>query len=531
MHRGGQGFESLCLHFAGHFFSNCFGFAENHLVCCLKERCSMAVRRTSSSHKGPDNRLNTAALLWMFTFFVWLLMIILAFEEEERTVGVLVNTGDAYDGYVLFSPIFTPDVYLIDNDGRVIHTWEIENTTGVLEAHLRENGNLVVVAAPRDDIDLSLIPSFVPDEFAGDGSIREYTWDNEFVQEYQFIGAEAHQHYGIDILPNGNILAIVKHYRSLDEALAMGLKPQFGAMFQEQPYLLTSIIIEIDLASNEIVWQWDAWDHLIQDVDPDLPNYGEISRHPHRIDINYQHWLRSTTSSSNHRLGAANWMYINAVAYSPELDQIILSSRTFDEFWIIDHGISTAEAAGSAGDLLWRWGNSAAYGQGDERSNYAYGGAYWIAAGLPGAGNILLYKNRDPVTTDEERSPIVELKPPLQDDGAYDWDQEAEIVRSYSNTIFSIPRTISDTQRLPNGNMLIVREWHGQVIEIDSDGEIVWQFVNPATRGGLIAQGDSPGPEDVDHYDRNLLFRVHKYPTDYPGFAGKDMTPGERLVD
>ena len=491
----------------------------------------MAVRRTSSSHKDSGNRLNTVALLWMFTFFVWLLMIILAFEEEERTVGVLVNTEDAYDGYMLFSPVFTPDVYLIDKDGRVIHTWEIENTTGVREARLRENGNLVVVAAPRDDIDLSLFPSFLPDEFANEGSIREYTWDNEFVQEYQFIGAEIHQHYGIDILPNGNILAVVKHYRSLDEALAMGLKPEFGARLQEQPYLLANIILEIDLASNEIVWQWDAWDHLIQDVNPDLPNYGEISRHPHRIDINYQHWLRRTINPPNHRLGAADWMAINAVAYSPELDQIVLGSQTFDEFWIIDHGASTTEAAGPAGDLLWRWGNPAAYGQGSKRANYAYGGPHWIAAGLPGAGNLLFFRNRDPVTTDEDRSPIIELRPPLQADGAYDWEQEAEIVRSYSNTVFSIPLIISDTQRLPNGNILIVRESHGQVIEIDSDGEIVWKFVNPAARGGLIAQGDPPDPEGISYYNRNLLLQVHKYSPDYPGFAGRDMTPGEHLVD
>ena len=468
----------------------------------------------------------------MFTFFVWVLMIILALEEEERTVGVLVNTEDAYEGYTLFSPLFTPDVYLIDNDGRVIHTWEIENTTGVLEAHLRENGNLVVVAAPRDDIDLSLFPSLVPDEFAYDGSIREYTWDNEFVQEYQFIGAETHQHYGIDILPNGNILAVGWHYHSLDEALAMGLKPQFGARLQEQPYLLTNIIMEIDLASNEIVWQWDAWDHLIQDINPDLPNYGEISRHPHRIDINYQYWLRRTISQFNLRLGAADWISIDAVAYNPELDQIVLSSLTFDEFWIIDHGISTTEAAGPAGDLLWRWGNPAAYGPGDKIGDNIYGGAQWIAAGLPGAGNILLYKNRDPFTTDEDSSPIIELKPPLQADGAYDWEQKAEIVQSYSNNIiFNIPRFIKDTQRLPNGNVLIVRESHGQVIEIDSDGEIVWEFVNPAARGGLIAQGDPPGPEGVSYYSRNLLSRVHKYSPDYPGFAGKDMTPGERLVD
>ena len=39
--------------------------------------------------------------------------------------------------------------------------------------------------------------------------------------------------------------------------------------------------------SGEIVWEWHAWDHLVQDVDRALPNYGEVSEHPERIDVNY----------------------------------------------------------------------------------------------------------------------------------------------------------------------------------------------------------------------------------------------------
>ena len=207
---------------------------------------------------------------------------------QERTVGLMVNTADAYDGYALFVTIGDTSVYLMDNDGRIIHTWDIEETDGVMEAHLLENGNLIVVAGARDAIDASLMP------FSGrnSGSIREYTWDGELVWEHQFIGAETHQHHGIDIMPDGNILVIAWDYHSIDEAVEMGLDTQFvDTEFKDHPYLLPDIIIEIDPSTDEWVWQWDPWDHLAQDFDPGLPNYGVIAEHPQRIDINYQSYF------------------------------------------------------------------------------------------------------------------------------------------------------------------------------------------------------------------------------------------------
>ena len=422
-----------------------------------------------------------------------------------RTVGVLVNTEAAYEGYTLFSPMHTPSVYLMNNEGRIIHTWEIEGSAGVLEAHLRDNGNLVVVAGSRGG------PRTLYNE-----SIREYTWDNAFVWEISFNSRVFRQHHAIDILPNGNILAIGWKARSLDEAIEMGLRPQALASSSD---VRLDIIAEIDRSKSEVVWRWDVWDHLVQDLDASLPNYGQISQHPRRIDINYQ--------------PASDWTHTNAVHYHPELDQIVISVRNFDEFWIIDHSASTAEAAGPAGDLLWRWGNPAAYQQGDpvvDRQLFRQHDVQWIADGLPGAGNILIFNNRHNIDTDEEYSSVLELKPPLRPDGSYDWEREAEIVWSYTADGFH-SRAFSGAQRLPNGNTLITEGWHGRLIEVSADGEVVWEFVNPASRRRLTKQGDPPNPQGINTRQRNALFRVRKYPPDHPAFAGRDMTPGNRLVD
>ncbi len=39
--------------------------------------------------------------------------------------------------------------------------------------------------------------------------------------------------------------------------------------------------------SGDIVWEWHAWDHLIQDYNQTKDNYGVLSEHPELIDINY----------------------------------------------------------------------------------------------------------------------------------------------------------------------------------------------------------------------------------------------------
>src|SRR5690606_15913622 len=92
----------------------------------------------------------------------------------------------------------------------------------------------------------------------------------------------------------------------------------------------------------------------------------------------------------------------NAIDYNPQLDQIMISTREFSELWIIDHSTTTAEAAGhtggrsgKGGDILYRYGNPAAYNRGtraDQKFFYQHD-AQWIEPGLPGAGNILVFNN------------------------------------------------------------------------------------------------------------------------------------------
>lgn len=429
---------------------------------------------------------------------------------QDDGFGVRVNSERALDGYTFFAPQFDHQAYVIDNEGRVINEWDFGVQTR--EIHLLENGNVVVVRSPNEELDLSLIAMFYPVESA----VAEYTWDGEMVWEYVFRDPARRQHHGIDILPNGNILALVWDYHHLDEAVARGLHPDIAATsFKEIDSFLPDTILELNPASGEIVWEWQTWDHLVQNTDENLPSFGSPSAHPQRLDINFETYSIKGLPL-DWSVGPHDWMHANAVNYNPALDQIVISVRSFDELWVIDHSLSTEVAAGPAGDLLYRWGNPFAHGAGDQREDrqlFLQHDVQWIDEGLPGAGNILLFNNRNNLIREDddgenEYSSVLELKLPLREDGAYDWTADAEIVWQYDEGFYS--RIISGVQRLPNGNTLITEGTSGRLIEVTTEGEVVWEFITPIP-------------------DRNWLFRTRKYAADYPGLADKNLLPGPLL--
>src|SRR5262249_42833208 len=160
-------------------------------------------------------------------------------------------------------------------------------------------------------------------------------------------------------LPNGHVVLIVKEKKTAEEAVAAGRIPTSVQGGDLQPDALVEIK-QTGKTTGEVVWEWHLWDHLIQDLDPQKANHGNVAAHPERMDINF-------TVMPGQR-GNADWAHANAVAYNPDLDQVILSLRSFSEFYVIDHSTTTREAAGhtggragKGGDFLYRWGNPRAY--------------------------------------------------------------------------------------------------------------------------------------------------------------------------
>jgi hypothetical protein len=452
---------------------------------------------------------NTVSLIIVLMMFV-------PARAQERTVGLFLNDSSSFNGYTLFAPLAYINTYLINNEGLLVNLWEGTHRPG-LSAYLLENGNLLRTAYVGNSY------------FGGGGSgglIQEFDWDGNQVWEFEYSTDQVYQHHDVERLPNGNTLIIAWEYKSFEEAYSEGRDPSHIP----QNMLWPDHIIEVQKDGSNggtIVWEWHVWDHLIQDFDPLQFNYGIVSDHPELIDINF-------VSNLSNPFGA-DWNHINAVDYNEEFDQIIISSRNFSEIWVIDHSTTTEEAAGHTGgnsgmggDLLYRWGNPRAYDRGDaaDQKLFAQHNAHWIESGLPGEKNLLIFNNGNH-RPGGQYSTVDEIVPPVDLNGNYLLNPDSTYgpegpIWTYVNqppTDFFSPN-VSGSQRQPNGNTLICNGTWGRFFEVTNEGELVWLYVNPVIASGPMLYND-PIPSG-----QNWTFRVYRYPPDYPGFEGRDLTPG-----
>jgi hypothetical protein len=263
------------------------------------------------------------------------------------------------------------------------------------------------------------------------------------------------------MLPNGHVLFIS----------VQGFPPPLAAQmgYTGGGQLVSESLIEVDPATDQVVWAWHVADHNIQDVDHMLPNYGDPAQHPELIDINYGTPLDPAPGDIYH---------CNGIAYDAARDLIFLSCNNYSEVWVVDHSTTTAEAAshaggarGKGGDLVYRFGNPRAWG------NVAASRRFWtqhhpnfIAPGRPGAGNLLIFMNG----LEDQRSIVYELAlPAVLDHEPYD-DNEPTVVWSWSHEDF-YGNHLGGAQRLPNGNTLIAEGDFGYW-EVTRTGQVVWKY-------------------------------------------------------
>ena len=433
-----------------------------------------------------------------------------------QTVGVFLNTPKAFAGYTLFAPKHNTVTYLMDNAGRIVHQWKSEYFPGQ-SVYLKPNGNLLHPCMTRNR------------SFTGGGEggrIEEYDWSGRLIWEFPYSTDKYQQHHDIAPLPNGNILMLVVEKKTYEECVAAGFG--YDSRMMRDRELYPDAVVEVQPIypnGGKVVWEWHVWDHLIQDFDRTKPNYGDVAAHPESIYVN-----------CNGRGAPAFWNHMNSIAYNAKLDQIVLSVRGCNEIWILDHSTTPQQAAGhvggkhgKGGDLIYRWGNPAAYKRGTirEKQLVQQHDAEWIPDGCPGAGHITIFNNG----YDRGYTSIEEIVPPMDANGHYIlesgkacgpekpvWHYEAK------NRTDFFSSEISGAHRLPNGNTLICSGVIGHLFEVTAAGEMVWQFVNPMARGGILAQGEVPG-KDVRGHLFNAIFKVHRYAPDYPGLRGRDLTP------
>ncbi len=385
-------------------------------------------------------------------------------------------------GYTLFAPMRSTTTYLIDNTGQTVHTWNSDYTPG-LAVYLLPDGNLLRTAS---------LPRKTSSPFTGRGTnggiIQEIDPGGDVVWEYRYASDSVKQHHDIEPLPNGNILLLAWELKDAAALEAAGANPKVHTAKQ----IWSEHIVEIKKKGRseaEIIWEWHAWDHLVQEYKKDSHSYGRVVQHPERIHLNYSAAPR----------GKADWLHANSVDYNAEKDQILVSIHGFGEVWIIDHSTTIEEAAGrtggrwgNGGDLLFRWGNPAACGVKGPRQLTAQHDARWIPDGYPGAGNILIFNNGSPRGR-SPRSTVLEITPV---DYSRSAGVAAEVAWSYgaTGTDSFYAQNISGAHRLQNGNTLICSGPQGRFFEVTADdGRTVWEYTCPAVSAGLSGGSDRRG--------------------------------------
>jgi len=369
------------------------------------------------------------------------------------TFGTLQS--QPYGDYTLYSLKNSTKAYLLNIDGSVYHSWTFASNAKTGYTTYLLPGQILLRTVENQG-----------NYFNGGGMcgrVQKVDWNGTVLWDFVYSTNQYCSHHDICAMPNGNVLLIAYESKTPAEAIQAGCS-QGITIWPDK-------IVEIEPSGTNggtVVWEWHAWDHLCQNVNPSKDNYvSSIVLHPELININY--------------LTQQDWMHVNGIDYNETLDQIVFSSHCLNEFYVVDHSTTTAEAAGhtggnsgKGGDLLYRWGNPHAYQASGTTNFNVVHDAHWIPENCPKANYFAAFNNKG---APGNKSCIDLVDPPY--DG---YNYSITLGEAYDPPTYSWRHVYSGTptqdegtsQQLPNGNMLICISFSGYLYEIDSNQAVVW---------------------------------------------------------
>jgi len=419
----------------------------------------------------------------LYFLFIFLVFSTICFGQY----GIKKNSEEALESYTLFET--TNTTYLIDNCGEIVNEWGVSRTD--LHSKLLPNGNLLYIK---------------------DNLVYEVDWNDNVVLITDHGQPTLDLTYEVIVLPNGNYLCVARRIRTSEFFTTLGYNPALGF-----PGLDDSVV-EMVPETGQIVWEWNISDHIIQDRNNTIANYGILSENPQLLSVD--------------AISTFDWEFnesfmINGMDYNADLDQIVLSIRKISEIVIIDHSTTTAQAKESAGgrygkggDILYRWGNPQNYGQGSsaDRILYYQHNPNWIEYGEY-EGMLIMHNNGldRPGTSFNNRYSSAEIIEPVSDgNGNYTLVGGVQFFPNRADKSYNRFTTgtewysgyTSSTKVLPNGNIYITEGANDRYLEINPAGEVVWEYENQFG---------------------TYIFRSEKYSTSYAAFDNKVLQPNSTV--
>lgn len=374
------------------------------------------------------------------------------------------------EGYTLYSPMQSTDTYLIDKQKNIVHSWQSDYRPG-LSVYLMESGELL-----RPGVITNKPATFSGQTGGSAGVIELLDWDSEVIWQTTLATDSYLSHHDVEVLPNGNILAIVWEAKTAAEALALGRTSVSGdTLWADAIYEICRASEQSSCSDGEIVWRWSIWDHIVQDVDSSITAtyVTDIKEHTDKVDLNFFNGS-----------GSADWTHVNSVDYNSSTDQILISVRNFSEYWVIDHSDANQ-------GIVSRVGNPTAHGGDGEQTLFVQHDAQFIEPGTPGDGNILVFNNG----TNRPEGNYSSV-----DEFCFQGEDctPGDLVNSYSEGVSGefYADHISGAQRLLSGNTLVCEGTEGRLFEYNASHEVVWEY----------------------HYGSEI-FKATRYMSDYSGLA------------
>ena len=264
-------------------------------------------------------------------------------------------------------------------------------------------------------------------------------------------------------------------------------------------------------ANGNVLWSWHAMDHFAS-FGFDTPAQFAVANT--RVGTGGPGFSDWTHENQLARLGPNRWYAMGDLRFHP--DNLIFDFRSSSLLGIVarhDH----PKGKWHAGDVVWRVGPNFGYGNPEYQIGQVIGphNAHMIPAGLPGAGDIILFDNGGfsgfgssltglpGIWPNKFRdySRVVEFNPITLE---VVWEYSFPTADPTTKTPKFYSSFISNIQRLPNGNTLIAQGGNGRVFEVTPRGTIVWEYISPFEGVLPFIPGNNVRP--------NAVYRAYRIP-------------------
>jgi hypothetical protein len=352
-----------------------------------------------------------------------------SYEADPGQSGVRIHErARAYGGYNLYCSRTDPEVYLMDMEGTVVHTWS--RPAGDIwvwdHAVMLTNGDLIVINKFKDLLRLD--------------------WDSGIVWRRKLDA-----HHDIALLPDGGYYAAIRGAESY-----RGLVVEFP-------------VIVLHSAEGEEIDRWYAYEHLDEIKEKLDPSsfldtiLDSIHDAGARVDFTESVPGRVEANTLSDGRVLYDYFHLNTLTVLPETElgkrdprfrsgNLLVCFRNVNQVAILDQ---------ATWEILWTWGE---------------GELEWPHhPTMVGDGNILIFDNG----VLRKSSRVLEVEP-LTSRMAW------EYVADPPERFYTYEK--GSAQRLPNGNTLICDGDNGRAFEATRAGEIVWEWLNPAMKKGRRVQ-------------------------------------------